>query len=325
MHKNPKFSVIIPVYNAGRYLSHCLETVVAQTLKDIEIICINDGSTDQSPDILRQYQALDGRIHVISQANGGLPSARNAGLRAAGGDCILFLDADDYLSERACDRLYNEFIQTNADIVVFGTTVFPWHIARGQVWLNNKLRVATKYYARNTKMALFLENASNPFVWNKCYKRKFLENHGFRFDEELLYGEDTPFLFCTFPAAREISFIEDKLYNYRCSSQGSLMAQAGKNPKRKLEWHLKMAEKILTDWREKSYLEDAVDEMYLWLLEFFVYDLEKGDIAREDRQEIAGEVIGLIERFDLRFGRKKKGKDGERLRRRLYAVAKRKE
>lgn len=322
MRKNPKFSVIVPVYNVEKYLSYCLETIRMQTLKDIEIICVNDGSVDHSLHILQSYQEDDDRIRVIDKKNGGLSSARNAGLDAAKGEYILFVDSDDYLCVSACDRIYNEFLQTNADIVVFGTATFPWHIASGNIWLNNKLHVITKYYSQNTIMSLFYEPSANPFVWNKCYSRRFIEEYGFRFDEELLYGEDTPFLFDTFPAAREISFIEDKLYNYRCRSEGSLMSHARENPKWKLEMHLKMVEKILLYWQEKSYLSLAMDELYLWVLEFFVYDLENDAITKQDRKEIADRLVNMIEGYGLCFRKKEKAKYGKTIEKRLIAITK---
>lgn len=321
MYKATKFSVIIPVYNVENYLSYCLGTVRNQTLKDLEIICVNDGSTDRSLEILQEFQKIDERIRIINQENRGLSAARNRGLDTARGEYILFVDSDDYLCPDTCDRLYNELLQTRAEIVVFGTNVFPWHMASQNPWLRDKLNVNTRYYAENTALSLFQENASNPFVWNKCFRREFIESNGFRFDEELLYGEDTPFLFYTFPQAKEISFISDKLYNYRCCSQGSLMSKASRNPEWKLEMHLRIVEKILACWKEKAYLPLAMDEFYLWLLEFFVYDLEREDISVEAKRGIAGKVRDMAFAFGLCFTGKKGFKYGKKMEKRLAAVA----
>lgn len=137
MIKEPKFSIIIPVYNVENYLSECLDSVIKQTIMDLEIICVNDGTKDHSREILEEYQKQDARIQIIDKVNGGLSSARNAGLAAATGEYILFLDSDDYLEQSACERILYEILEHHPDIIVFGTHIFPyypwpteWHIRR---------------------------------------------------------------------------------------------------------------------------------------------------------------------------------------------------
>ena len=125
MVKRPKVSIIIPIYNVEDYLSRCLESVMNQTLSDIEIIGVNDGTKDNSVEIMREYMALDSRMQLVEKENGGLSSARNAGLAVATGDMILFLDSDDYFALNACERIYEERLNHGADIIVFGSTPFP--------------------------------------------------------------------------------------------------------------------------------------------------------------------------------------------------------
>ena len=110
MDKRPKVSVIIPIYNVESYLSRCLESLVNQTLLDIEIIGVNDGTKANSVQIIREYMALDHRISLVEKENGGLASARNAGLKVSSGEIVLFLDSDDYLAENACERIYEEYL-----------------------------------------------------------------------------------------------------------------------------------------------------------------------------------------------------------------------
>ena len=102
-----KVSVIIPVYNVEQYLKECLDSVINQTLKDIEIICINDGSTDGSLKILEKYESLDDRIVVFSQENSGLSATRNKGMQLSSGEYVYFMDSDDYLELNALEELYN--------------------------------------------------------------------------------------------------------------------------------------------------------------------------------------------------------------------------
>ncbi|MBR5160328.1 MAG: glycosyltransferase family 2 protein, partial [Thermoguttaceae bacterium] len=115
----PAISVIIPVYNVEPYLRECLDSVVNQTFRDIEIICVNDGSTDGSPAILEEYAAKDSRIIIIHQQNGGLSAARNSGMNAAKGDFILFVDSDDYIKQNTLEITYNAAIESGAEMVMF--------------------------------------------------------------------------------------------------------------------------------------------------------------------------------------------------------------
>ena len=114
-----EISVIIPVYNTEKYLNECLDSIVNQTLSDIEIICVNDGSTDNSLAILESYAKKDNRITVISQENNGQGSARNLGLKNSSGNYICFIDSDDYVDLNMLEKLYDNVILNNSDIVVF--------------------------------------------------------------------------------------------------------------------------------------------------------------------------------------------------------------
>ena len=114
-----KVSVIVPVYNDELYLSNCLESLINQSLKDIEIICINDGSSDNSLSILEDYSDKDDRISYYSQANKGPGAARNKGIEKAKGDYIAFVDADDWLDLNALEKLYNQSIKNDSDMVLF--------------------------------------------------------------------------------------------------------------------------------------------------------------------------------------------------------------
>lgn len=307
MDKNPKFSIIIPVYNVEKYLSFCMESIIHQTLKDIEIICVNDGSTDSSLSILEEYGKLDDRIKIIDKHNGGLSSARNAGLDEAEGEYILFVDSDDCLEKNACARLYVEILQENADVIVFGTSLFPWCISPERAgWFYDVLYVETKCYKENTIRALFQERASKPFVWNECYRREILEKHNLRFDESQLYGEDMLFLFMLFPRISKVVYLQDKLYQYRCGREGSLMDYAGRNAEYKLKMHMKIIEKVLSDWNENGYIDLEMDSLYSWCLEFIVFDLAEAPLPNSDKKEMAIQLKNIIDRYHLHFKKKER-------------------
>lgn len=123
-HGEPQVSVIIPVYNVAQYLRQCLDSVTGQTLSDIEIICVNDGSTDGSPAILEEYREKDGRIVVINRENGGVSAARNCGMEHARGKYVYFLDSDDYLDPEALGKTVRLAEDNEADGVHFATEPF---------------------------------------------------------------------------------------------------------------------------------------------------------------------------------------------------------
>ncbi len=123
-HTTPRISVIMPVHNAERYLEQCLDSVIAQTEKDIEIICVNDGSTDSSPQILRSYADSDNRISIINQEQKGAGAARNKGLEQAKAKYLSFLDADDFFELDMLKTAADRADQTNADVLVFGAWTF---------------------------------------------------------------------------------------------------------------------------------------------------------------------------------------------------------
>ena len=115
----PKVSVIIPVYNTQPWLRECLDSVLCQTLGDFEVICVDDGSTDQSGSILQDYAAKDSRFHILSQSNKGQSAARNAGLKVARGEYVYFLDSDDYIEPDLLETACQEMDSKNLDIVFF--------------------------------------------------------------------------------------------------------------------------------------------------------------------------------------------------------------
>ena len=119
MKEQPLVSVIIPVYNVERYLAQCLDSVINQTYPNLEIICVNDGSGDGSPDILRRYADEDARIQVIDKANGGVSQARNDALDCACGEYIMFVDSDDWVEPDACENAVNAMREYDADIVMW--------------------------------------------------------------------------------------------------------------------------------------------------------------------------------------------------------------
>lgn len=297
MTKHPDFSIIVPVYNVEKYLKACLESLINQTLRNIEIICINDGSTDNSLSILNEYRKRDSRITLINKANEGVSEARNDGLRITGGKYIVFVDADDFVEKDLCERLQEEINQTNADILVFGANIFPKGAVKYEKWLLSTLNVNTAVYTSNCESALFKEKCSKPFLWNKCYKKEILEKNNIWFYKDIKLGEDNLFQFMIFPKADKIVFIKDVLYNYRCMREDSAMWKMRSNSEWKIQMHIKIMEYVLKSWSSYGILERYTDELYTWCLYFVVKEIEKSKLPVTERYKFLKDVETKLKQY----------------------------
>lgn len=204
-----RVSVIIPVYNVEKYLEKCLESLKNQSLTDIEFICINDGSTDNSLAILNRYAAKDKRFTVISQENQGQGIARNKGLELARGEYIGFVDPDDWVEPNMFETLYNKAKEFNLDIAECNYTDYYEGSQPPSKW---QTRFVTKkvFNWRNNKSYLFAHPVA---VWNKLFKTELLQKNNIKFSNGKC-GEDHCF---TIPArlfAKRIMLCDEYLYNY---------------------------------------------------------------------------------------------------------------
>lgn len=208
-HK-PYVSVIIPVYNAEKYLAETLNSILAQKLHNIEIICVNDGSTDNTLNILEDYSKKDKRVKIIQKENGGQASARNKGLEIAKGDFIGFMDSDDLIPKDYYEKLYKNAIIYNADIV----QCRYWMVQENgdkEEWALNPIIMKNESRNSHFKNKLILAYASG-VVWNKIYKKEILNT--VRFAENTSPWEDNPFVVEAFLKANKIVSIPDIYHNY---------------------------------------------------------------------------------------------------------------
>ncbi|MBQ6840347.1 MAG: glycosyltransferase family 2 protein [Oscillospiraceae bacterium] len=291
-----KVSVIIPVYNVEKCLSTCLTSCINQTLYDVEFICVNDGSTDNSLAILEKFAQVDNRIKIVNKPNGGLSSARNAGIREANGEIIMFLDSDDYLALNACERVWIENLEAPTDVVIFGTHIFP-EKPRASDWHYWILGVRTHRRWEFTPDVLFNETGAKPFVWRQAYNRKFFTEYGLSFDETVKYGEDMVFQLQALPHGKNFAFISDELYYYRWCREGSLMASVRDDMDEKLRKHLGFVETICKYWKEQDWLEKYGKEYTKWLLEFLVCDIRSPEV--QCAQEHLQNLNQLLQEYDL--------------------------
>ena len=213
----PKFSVIIPVYNVEKYLRECLESLVNQTLKDIEFICVNDGSTDSSLDILNKYAKKDSRFVIINQHNQGQGVARNNALAAAKGEYVAFVDPDDWVETNMLEELYAKFKETNAEVIQFN---FKMYFEEGGKYVCRNLakEIESKYdvnFSISPCKNIQCLTDSGLAVWHRAYSLQFLRQNNIYFMNKKI-GEDTLFSIKAKLLASKFYFLIDKyLYYYR--------------------------------------------------------------------------------------------------------------
>ncbi len=263
-------SLVVPVYNVEEFLARCLDTLRRQTLADIEIICVNDGSRDRSRDILALAQQVDDRIRIIDQPNSGLSAARNTGLRQATGRVVMFVDSDDMLEPKACATVLKAFDKYDPDLVTFGASIFP--SINGTPWLRRVLSPRDAVYKTYADKLLFKEN-SYPFVWRTAVSREFLTRTNLVFDESVKFGEDMIFHFMAYPASRRTVLLSDSLYIYRADREGSLMQTRQDNLLLKLKEHQIVARRILSHWKRQGWLQESAQAIAEWAIDFLVLDL----------------------------------------------------
>ena len=220
---NELISVIVPVYNTGAYLVPCMESLLDQTHQNIEIILVDDGSTDGSGAVCDEFARRDKRIRVIHQKNGGVSAARNAGLETAEGECVFFLDSDDILPADSLERLLTEMAPG-------GLVSGSMRQLHGEVLCEEGLHLPNRRLSPEEMLYLLFheeELGYQGFLWNKLFDLRLIREHGLRFDPAIRYNEDRLFITEYLLQAREAAMIPDVVYLYRihaASAQGAIGA-----------------------------------------------------------------------------------------------------
>lgn len=218
-----KVSVIIPVYNAEKYLAECIDSVIGQTLKSIEIICVDDGSADESLKILKEYEKADRRVRILCQENAGAGAARNTGLAAAKGEYLSFLDADDFFEPDMLERAYSKAKEQKAQVIVFGSDQYREDLETFQEvgWTLRK-HALPPYRPMNYQT--FTENVFKVFVgwtWDKLFEREFVLKYQLKFQEQRT-SNDLLFVFTAVVLAERIEVEEAVLAHQRRGNPESL-------------------------------------------------------------------------------------------------------
>lgn len=219
--ENIKISVIIPVYNVGKYIGQCLDSIVNQTYKNLEIIIVNDGSSDNSLEIINRYSQNDRRIKTINLENKGVSFARNIGIKNSEGNYISFVDSDDYLNLNTYEKLVKNL--DGEDLIIFNYGRFE--NSTGEI-------IKEKYVSDDEMQELseekrYLYSKINHSCWNKLYKTEYLKRNKFKFFE-ILY-EDVFFNLEVIYSTNNIKILNESFYNYRVNRKDSIMGNRNNN------------------------------------------------------------------------------------------------
>lgn len=212
---NDLITIVVPVYNVERYVEKCLDSIIKQTYQNIEVLVINDGSTDNSLEIIKEFSKRDNRVLIFTKENGGLSDARNYGLDRAQGKYILFIDSDDYIESDMVNKMYSEALMNDADLVycdikyVFENESSPPFIVTG--------------FRQNIEGDSVVKGLlSVPSAWNKLYKKSLFDQTDVRYPNGLWY-EDIPTTFRLLPTIKKIGYVNEPFVNY-LQRDGSIMS-----------------------------------------------------------------------------------------------------
>jgi glycosyltransferase involved in cell wall biosynthesis len=242
----PKVSILVPIYNMSKLLRKCLDSCINQTLKDIEIICLNDGSTDNSLDIIKEYAQNDNRIVIVDKPNSGYGNSMNIGLKKATGEYIGIVEADDWARLDMFEVLYNKAKENNLDFIKADYTRF---IGEGKTYeeFYTAIDISNKYYNKvlnpQENLDLFEIIMSN---WAGIYKRRFIINNNIKHNETSGASfQDTGFWFQVFSLASRVMFLNKPLYMYKADNTTSSRRNK---------------EKVFCIFEEYKYIEDFINK-----------------------------------------------------------------
>ena len=224
-------SVIMPVYNVKEYLGEALDSLLNQSLKDIEIICIDDESNDGSYELLKEYAKKDRRVKVYKQKHSNAGNARNIGIKKSRGKYLLFLDSDDFFDKDLCRDVYHFANYYDTDVLLFSAYQYDNETRETNEFLyyldTNFIEPRKLYSSVDLKNRLF--HITTPCPWTKAFKREFIKEKGLKFSS-LTNSNDLTFVFSSLALANRIVGIDEKLVNYRMNQKNSTQSTKHKNP-----------------------------------------------------------------------------------------------
>lgn len=264
---SPQVSIVIPVYNTGVLLRRCLDSLAAQTLREIELICVDDGSTDDSLLILQEYANRDPRFHMIAQENQGPGPARNAGLEKAEGKYVIFLDSDDWFEPDLLEHLFRTAEETSADVTLCCSDEFDTHSGEflNGAWMLKKELLPGRTFAPS-QIAGSLFQFTYGWPWDKLYRADFVSEKGLLFPS-LRNSEDLVFVFKSLALASAISVSDHLSIHHRVNRLTSVSNMREQEPTAPFQ----AARLLYEDLKESRFLSLCKDSLLRWEVSFFFW------------------------------------------------------
>lgn len=275
-------SVIVPIFGIERYVGQCIESILNQTYRNLEIILVDDGSTDRCPEICDLYAGKDDRIKVIHKENGGLVSARKAGVEAANGDFVGYVDGDDWIEPTYYENMLNEILDANADMAVAG---FSRDLFDNATKIYNNINSGTyegkslQFLKKNMmSYGAFYKNGISTYVWNKLFKRDIIKKYQVLVDNAITIGEDAAVVYPLITECERIVVSDNTDYHYR-QREDSMLKKS--KPFSEEKCGLRILYKYLTNY----FLNDDCGYDYLKQVKDFILGIcviRSGGLAIKD-------------------------------------------
>jgi glycosyltransferase involved in cell wall biosynthesis len=295
---NKKVSIVVPIYNVEKYLHSCIDSILNQTMRDVEVILVDDGSSDNCGRICDEYSLIDSRVKVIHKKNGGLSEARNFGIREAQGEYLLIVDSDDWCESNMVEELYDCMIKNKTDVVVCGYEI---NYTSNDFVLCKNFEGDTSFLGKdNIADAIYKLDTLGMFnvVWNKFYKTEIIKKNNLMFEKDGMPGEDLIFNCEYFKYIDSIGFISRSLYHYMRSEEVTLVSKYRENLYEQVQ-RFNVARKNLYDFYNmktneyiKCYINKFIENIFACIPNLFRKDCnltaqQKKDMIKrlmEDKQ-----------------------------------------
>ncbi len=286
----PVISIIVPVYNVEKYLRQCMDSIVNQTFRDVEIICVNNGSTDSSPEILAEYAEKDARVQVVHKKNGGIASARNAGMERVRGKYLLFIDSDDYVSPDLCAKTFRKAEETGAEMTLF------YYASDDGLGNISPIKFPQSEFlgtSQTGNVKAFME--LGPVVWKTLWQTAFIKKYNLRFRDGILM-EDVAFIVRASIFVQKTAIVRDQLYFYRVNPDSTTRKKSSNF----CRFNVKAFNYAWQDIQDGNPSEDILRHLLKEKLIFVYYGYVRTarELKREFRRNIRDGVLpGELERL----------------------------
>lgn len=301
----PIVSIIIPVYNLSDFLPYCLDSLLAQTFQEFEVLCIDDSSEDESIKIIEQYVLKDSRIHLLHQPHSGVSAARNIGIHHASGKYIIFIDGDDWVDPNMLKNMITNAIQYDCDMVICSTQVhfskkctLSFHVQNSfQQLLSVNDDLSNQCFFVHDSWALMEYPGIWPFIWNKLIRTELIKDNKIFFPNNLSLGEDGIFVHLLLQYANKISFLSDSLYHYRYLRNDSASVRQAQNITTRFYHHIEVVRVMFIEFSRRYLLEQQGENLLKWSIHFLYHDFVRLPVNR--RKEIGYSLKYLFSEYPI--------------------------